>query len=366
LNTKKKILFIRGSKQASGYYRMALICETLKSLNYTTDIIYFDTLDPRNLIGTKDTPDGPVAYDLTKADVVVFQLIFYEALVLIVQELKAKGIFTIMDTDDSYLNLPRNNPAFWVFHPKTKLMKLPDGSKVFQVFKEKCNPSLDNMKNAMRTVDLLTVSTPELAELYKSFNKNIVVLENCIDISVYDKVKRVINKKPVVIWSGTKTHIDDLYQLSGCAPHNCKLIIGGFTEAKDKGLFKDHPDVTFLEGVSLEDYPRKLVSLGDIVAIPLEDNKFNACKSDIKGLEHAALGIPVIASDVAPYRRWVDHGVNGYLVKKNKTKLWIRYLQQLVDDKELREKLGKGARKKAQERDIRKNIYKWEEVYFNG
>jgi len=55
---------------------MALICETLKSLNYTTDIIYFDTLDPRNLIGTKDTPDGPVAYDLTKADVVVFQLIF--------------------------------------------------------------------------------------------------------------------------------------------------------------------------------------------------------------------------------------------------------------------------------------------------
>ena len=341
---------------------MDLICETLRSLNYTVDIIYYTTLDPRNLIGTKDTPKGPVAYDLTKADVVVFQLVFYEALVLIIQELKARGIYTIMESDDNYLNLNRNSPAFWVFHPKTKLMKQPDGSKMFKVFKEKCNPSLDNMMKAMRTVDLLQVSTPELAELYKPFNSNIVVLENCIDMNLYN-FKRSSNEKPVVIWSGTKTHIDDLYQLSGCVPHNCKLIIGGFTEAQDKGLFKDHPDVTFLEGTTLEKYPKELVALGDIVAIPLVDNKFNACKSDIKGLEHAALGIPCVASDVAPYRRWVDD-TNGFLVKKNKTKFWIRYLQRLVDDKELREKLGAGAKKKAMERDIRKNIYRWESVYF--
>jgi len=301
---------------------------------------------------------------LTKADIVIFQLVVYSALVLVIQELKARGILTIMETDDAYTCLPRNNPAFWIFHPKTLLMKGANGELAFNVFKDKCNPSLDNMKKAMKTVDILQVSTPELAELYRSFNKNIVVLENCIDNKLYD-IPKATNKKPVVIWSGTQTHIDDLYQLNGCVPRNCKLIIGGFTEAKQKGLFKDHPDVHFIKGVKLADYPTKIVALGDIVAIPLVDIKFNACKSDLKGLEHAAMGIPCVASDVPPYRRWVKHGENGFLVKKNKTKFWIRYLQQLVDDKALREKMGQAAKDKAMWRDIRQNIYQWESVYFD-
>ncbi len=364
MNKSKRVLFIRGSKKASGYYRMALVCKTLQDKGYLTDIIDYNTVDPINLIGAKVVNDTKIGYDLTKADVVVFQLIFYEALVLVIQELKARGIYTIMETDDNYLALPRNNPAFWVFHPKTKLIKGADGEKHFQVFKEKCNYSLDNMLKAMKLVDLVQVATPELKDLYKPLNKNQVVLENCIDNELYN-FKRPINDKPVVIWSGTKTHIDDLYQLSGCVPTNCKLIIGGFTEAKDKGLFKDHPDVHFIKGVNLEDYPKEIVALGDIVAIPLVDNKFNACKSDLKGLEHAALGIPAVASDVAPYRRWLSNSRSGLLVKKNKTKFWMRYLQQLVNNKELREKMGKAAKEQAMERDIRTNIYKWESVYFN-
>ena len=341
---------------------MNLPCRVLQEKGYTTDIINYGTIDPINLIGAKETSKGLVAYDLTKSDVVIFQLVVYEALILVIQELKARGIFTIMDTDDDYFHLNRNSPAYWSFHPKARMMKDENGNPVINVFKDRCNPSLDNMIKAMQTVDLLQVSTPELAEVYRPLNKNIVVLENCIDTSLYN-FKKPVNSKPVVIWSGTKTHIDDLYQLSGCVPHNCKLIIGGFTEAQKKGLFKDHPDVEFLKGVPLEAYPEKLVALGDIVAIPLVDNKFNACKSDIKGLEHAALGIPAVASDVAPYRRWID-GTNGFLVKKNKIKFWIRYLQLLIDNKDLRDKMGKLAKQKAMKRDIRNNINKWEEAYF--
>ena len=365
MNKQKKVLFIRGSKAASGYYRMILVCKTLQDMGYLIDIIDYNTIDPSALIGMKVDENGEKkAYDLTKADTVVFQLVVYEALVVTIQELKKRGIYTIMDTDDDYLHLNSNSPAFWTFHPKTLLKKNADGKLQFNVFKEKCNYALDHMFKAMKTVDMLQVSTPELAETYSIFNKNIVVLENCIDNELYN-FKKPVNDKPVVIWSGTKTHIDDLYQLSGCVPTNCKLIIGGFTEAKDKGLFKDHPDVTFMKGVELEDYPKKLVALGDIVAIPLEDNKFNACKSDIKGLEHAACSIPCVASDVAPYRRWVQHGQNGFLVKKNKTKFWMRYLQQLVNNKELREAMGRVAKSRAMDRDIRKNIWQWEEIYFS-
>src|SRR3546814_14721972 len=43
---------------------------------------------------------------------------------------------------------------------------------------------------------------------------------------------------------------------------------------------------------------------------PLSDTTFNRSKSDIKFLELAALGIPTIASDVAPYRS-IRHGETG-------------------------------------------------------
>jgi glycosyltransferase involved in cell wall biosynthesis len=243
-------------------------------------------------------------------------------------------------------------------------MKDADGNDEFRVFKDRANNFLRNMFTAMQEVDMLQVSTPELADTYRSYNSNIVVLENCIDNQLYQKIKKPKNEKPTVIWSGTKTHIDDLYELDGNVPHNCKLIIGGFTEAKDKGLFSDHPDVEFIEGVSFLDYPEKMVALGDIVAVPLVDNKFNACKSDIKGLEHAALSIPCVASDVAPYRRWIDYD-NGFLIKKNRPRKWLKYLQMLVDDAELRAQMGQKAKDKAMTRDIRNYLWRWEEVYFN-
>jgi len=365
LNKDKKVLFIRGSKAASGYYRMGLPCQTLKKLGYTTDIINYVTIDPYKMWGHKELPNGKmIPYDLLKADTVIFQMIWFEALNTVVRKLKEAKIFTAMETDDNYFHLPRNNPSFWSFHPKARREKDADGKNIIRVYQEKINPALDNMIKAMRMVDMLQVSTPELANLYKPLNDNIVVLENCIDIHQYDKIKKSKNEKPVIIWAGTRTHIDDLLLINGCIPENCKLIIAGFPEVVDIDLFKYHKDIELLDPYELEDFP-KIVALGDICAIPLVDNKFNSCKSDLKGLEFGAMGIPSVASDVPPYRRWIKHGENGFLVKKNKTKFWIRYLQMLVDDVELRTKLGKQAKKDAIERDINKYIVNWEKTYFN-
>jgi len=97
LNKQKKVLFIRGSKAASGYYRMDQPCKALQAKGYITDIINYNTIDPINLIGMKvDDAGKEYAYDLTKSDVVIFQLVAYEALVLVIQELKKRGIFTVI------------------------------------------------------------------------------------------------------------------------------------------------------------------------------------------------------------------------------------------------------------------------------
>jgi len=215
----------------------------------------------------------------------------------------------------------------------------------------------------MYLVDFLQVSTPELAELYSKYNDNIFVLENSIDNKLYDKVPKVKNEKVVIGWFGTRTHIDDLRIVDGVIPENAKLLIAGFPEVKEAGLFKYHPDVELLPPYQLHELP-SIVKRCDIGIVPLEQVKFNDGKSDLKGVEFGAGYVPVVASDVAPYRRWIEHGVNGFIAKKNKTKYWIRYLNELVNNEELREKMGKAAKEKAISRDIRTYVKNWIEVYY--
>ena len=67
----------------------------------------------------------------------------------------------------------------------------------------------------------------------------------------------------------------------------------------------------------------------DVGLIPLArddaaDRHFNDCKSDLKGMEYAACGIPCVASPSRPYQAWVQPGVNGYLAETPEQ--WLRAL----------------------------------------
>jgi len=59
----------------------------------------------------------------------------------------------------------------------------------------------------------------------------------------------------------------------------------------------------FHSGVSIETYPARLAGLNlDLALAPVEDNFFNACKSNLRLLEYGACAFPVICSDVLCYR----------------------------------------------------------------
>ena len=56
-------------------------------------------------------------------------------------------------------------------------------------------------------------------------------------------------------------------------------------------------------GVEIERYPAYLASLDlDLALAPLEQNRFNECKNNLRLLEYGVLGFPVICSDVLCYR----------------------------------------------------------------
>jgi hypothetical protein len=79
--------------------------------------------------------------------------------------------------------------------------------------------------------------------------------------------------------------------------------------------------------VALDLYPRKLASLNlDLALAPLEHNRFNEAKSNLRILEYGALGWPVIASDIQPYRNAPVRLVN------NSSRAWINAIREHVSD----------------------------------
>jgi glycosyltransferase involved in cell wall biosynthesis len=99
----------------------------------------------------------------------------------------------------------------------------------------------------------------------------------------------------------------------------------------------------------------------DIGVIPLSDHAFNESKSHIKALEYSALGIPVVASDSAPYRDFVVDGVTGYLCRTPDE--WRARLRELVNDADARAELGAAAKKLAAAHTIQDGWRLWNSAY---
>lgn len=80
-----------------------------------------------------------------------------------------------------------------------------------------------------------------------------------------------------------------------------------------------------------------------VAVIPLEDSRFAACKSAIKWFEYAEAGVPVICSDVSPYREVIDNGRTGWLVA-NEAAAWRQALMALIAQPGKRAQVARAAR----------------------
>jgi glycosyltransferase involved in cell wall biosynthesis len=76
---------------------------------------------------------------------------------------------------------------------------------------------------------------------------------------------------------------------------------------------------------------------------PLLDTPFNRCKSPLKALDYAALGIAVLASDVPVYRDSIANGPAGCLIP-NDPRAWYEKLDRLMRDQTERRRLTHGVR----------------------
>ena len=92
--------------------------------------------------------------------------------------------------------------------------------------------------------------------------------------------------------------------------------------------------------------------------MPLPDSPWTRGKCGFKAIVYMSLAIPPVVSPVGVNSEIVQHGVNGFLA--NSEAEWLKYIRILINDKALREELGK----KGRERIVQKySVNAWKEKY---
>lgn len=259
----------------------------------------------------------------------------------------------IVDCDDNFLEVDKGNPA---------LKKMGRGKL-----------NRENKRAMMATnfsfADALTVSTvPLKKKLHQhildvhGIDMPIFVVHNCNDIADW-QYEKVQDNGVVIGYSGGLSHNDDLDMVLPAIktimekyPDVRFQLMGQMDLVKAKKVFgkwhqKLRNRIMLLNATKTQpEYPAYLAEQPWNIGIaPLIDSPFNECKSSIKFFEYSMYKIPVVASRVYPYSKdiWgvpvIEHEETGLLCDTYED--WVTNLSKLIENKDLREKLGQNAYK---------------------
>lgn len=244
----------------------------------------------------------------------------------------------------------------------------PDNAQAYDAYKVG-SELREAVKRYCDTAALVTVSTPYLGDMHRGLSPDVPVevLPNYIPEGILGLPHQEREGRLRIGWMGGASHIRDLEQAANSVKRfisrtpNWDLYVGG---SDYRRIFKVPKDRSFyVPWIHVTDDPIAFYcSLDyDIGICPLLDTQFARSKSAIKALEYSARGIPVIASDVEPYRNFIHDGVDGFLVKTDHE--WLDRIQTLANDEDLRLMMGAAAIENARKHTIEKHWQEWVNVY---
>ena len=148
--------------------------------------------------------------------------------------------------------------------------------------------------------------------------------------------------------------LNDVYiELTNKYKKQIKFILIGDENYQNKELD--------IKGIKWEnDKEVELFNSFDIGIMPIQDNEWSKGKCGMKGLLYMSVGIPTVMSGVGMNNKIIQNGENGYLA--NSTTEWIDLLSNLIENQNLRTKIGNSGRETVL-KHYSKNVVK--ETYFD-
>ena len=197
----------------------------------------------------------------------------------------------------------------------------------------------------LRSADLVTTTHSRLATEIKQYNSNVHVCANAIPNKGQFDIERFPHHLTRLFWQGSITHREDIallkWPVEGLAniAKKIKMVMAGFVDGEPEwhSMVLDYTachkhQYQLLEGLHVNEYYSHYQH-ADICLIPLLNSPFNRHKSNLKVLEAAHLGLPVIASKVNPYLDLpIMYARNSYD--------WVHNIERLVASRKRQKEAG--------------------------
>ncbi len=209
-------------------------------------------------------------------------------------------------------------------------------------------------EKAMELCDYGIASTPSLqAIIQKKVRRNKCYLHRNGFGQLHEELAKTFPEKTtfdkgtidIFYGTGTKAHNEDFdyYAAPAIASvmrdnKNVRLVIAGYLTLPDELLQLGERIVRIPPIWDLDVYWKGILAPADINLAVLKPSLVTDCKSEIKWMEAAMLGVPSLVSATATYQEILEDGQTALLA--DSVEEWKNKLALLVNDSELRKKIG--------------------------
>jgi glycosyltransferase involved in cell wall biosynthesis len=209
-------------------------------------------------------------------------------------------------------------------------------------------------RSLMFCCDLTTASTLYLVERMQDLGRTAFVVPNSVNASQQALAERLIalpeaagGPLRICYFSGSRTHARDFAECESAVIEilkqysNVRFMLAGYLDLGSNwdavsGQVERLPFISPLEML-------EQLQACDINLAPLEEaNTFCEGKSELKIFEAGLVQTVTVASRTATYARCIDDGRDGMLASSEAE--WLKKLEALVRDADLRKTLGRAAR----------------------
>ncbi len=198
----------------------------------------------------------------------------------------------------------------------------------------------------MKRVDFVIAGNQFLKSKVLPYNPNVAVIPTSVDLSRYSAKKHYRQEGPIIVgWLGSSSTLKYLKTLMPTFENLCERY--PYFQLKIVcDQFLDGFNVPIIEKRWSSDEEEADLKSFDIGVMPLADDLWSKGKCGLKILQYYSVGVPVVCTPVGINREIVEDGVNGFWAQ-NKAQ-WENRLLDLIQNKDLRKKMGLKGRKKVE------------------